>query len=71
MTLIFTRFRRQTVLRTVFGFRFKVSFCSYISIASVNFRLYEVSVLTIANEDFKMLKYYVFIINEEDKGNKK
>lgn len=73
MTLIFTRFRRQTVLRTVFRFRFKVSFCSYIyiSIASVNFRLYEVSVLTIANEDFKMLKYYVFIINEEDKGNKK
>lgn len=62
MTLIFTRFRRQTVLRTVFRFRFK---------ASVNFRLYEVSVLTIANEDFKMLKYYVFIINEEDKGNKK
>lgn len=62
MTLIFTRFRRQTVLRTVFRFRFKVSFCSYISIASVNFRLYEV---------FKMLKYYVFIINEEDKGNKK
>lgn len=46
-----------------------MSFCS--SIASVNFRLYEVSVLTIANEDFKMLKYYVFIINEEDKGNKK
>lgn len=69
MILIFTRFRRQTVLRTVFRFRFKVSFCS--SIASVNFRLYEVSVLTIANEDFKMLKYYVFIINEEDKGNKK
>lgn len=48
-----------------------MSFCSYISIASVNFRLYEVSVLTIANEDFKMFKYYVFIINEEDKGNKK
>lgn len=44
-------------------------FCS--SIVFVNFCLYEVLVLIIVNEDFKMLKYYVFIINEEDKGNKK
>lgn len=55
----------------VFRFRFKVLFCSYISIVFVNFCLYEVLVLIIVNEDFKMLKYYVFIINEEDKGNKK
>lgn len=46
-------------------------FCSYISIVFVNFCLYEVLVLIIVNEDFKMLKYYVFIINVEDKGNKK